>query len=317
MKVGNVNNMKKLGIILSVFVLISCKEKIDYHYQDKIIGHWTEVLRDEFEPRKIIENDTSVVLLDLSPPIRHYNFSFLEKGEFINRSGFFKKIDGKDFEDRRLLFLGTKTKYIIDSDSLKILDKVSNQYDKYRILSLDNSKLCLIKDRKDTLYFKKRAYVLKCKDTFDKIVISSSGCYGTCPVSTVLIDKSGEFIFEGEFYTTNLGLYKSKISKEKFDEILESFQKSNWKNLKDDYKARHTDDERISVVFIKNNKIVKSISDYGHESPEEFIWAYSPLRFLYQQVKLERIDEKNISSFENVKLLKKLRNYPVPKLIIN
>lgn len=85
-----------------------------------------------------------------------------------------------------------------------------------------------------------------CQDTFYKIVISSSGCYGICPVSSILIDKSGEIIFEGEYYTTNIGLYKSKISKVKFDEIIESFQKANWINLKNSYEASHTDDESIT-----------------------------------------------------------------------
>ncbi|MRX68715.1 hypothetical protein GJU42_12135 [Flavobacterium resistens] len=46
--------------------------------------------------------------------------------------------------------------------------------------------------------------------------------------------------------------------------------------MKNEYIASHTDDETISVTFIKNNKIIKTIEDYGQEAPTEFQWAYIP-----------------------------------------
>ncbi|MDI9312571.1 MAG: DUF6438 domain-containing protein [Limnohabitans sp.] len=304
--------MKKL-FILSFFTIISCKEEINYHYQDKIIGNWTEIEKEEFGPIKITSNnkkeDFSESSLELKPkPPRHkYDFSFHTKSEIINREGFFKNVGGKDFDDRRFLFLGTKTKYIIDSDSLKILDKVSNQYDKYRILSLDKYKLCLIKDRNDTLYFKKRSYNIKCKDTFDKIFIQSSGCYGICPISSTLIDKNGQVIFEGIEFNTRKGLYTSKFNPTEFQEIITSFQKANWVHLENSYKANHTDDELLIIIFIRNNKIIKTVTDYGRQSPEEFVWAYQPLRFFYQKLKLTHLCLTRDNLDENTKLFLKLK----------
>jgi hypothetical protein len=84
--------------------------------------------------------------------------------------------------------------------------------------------------------------------------------------------------------------------------------------LNESYEANHTDDERIIVSFIKNNKIIRTVSDYGHEAPEEFIWAYQPLRYLYQQVKLEKLEEQVNDNNLNINLLREQRNYPYPKL---
>lgn len=297
--------------------MISCKEKINYHYQDKIIGNWTEIKQEEFGPIKITSDkidddekeDIDEYTLEFKPkPPRHkYDFSFLDNGEFITRQGFFKNVGGKDFEERRFLFLGTKSKFIIDSDSLKILDKVTNQYDKYRILSLNTSKFCVTNNQNDTIYFKKRTYDKKCKDTFDKIFIQSSGCFGICPISSTLIDKNGQVIFEGIEFNTRKGLYTSKFNPAEFQEIITSFQKADWVHLENNYETDHTDDELLTIIFIRDNKIIKKVTDYGAKAPEEFRWAYMPLRFYYQKLKLTHLSLTKDNLDENSKLFIKLK----------
>jgi len=64
--------------------------------------------------------------------------------------------------------------------------------------------------------------------------------------------------------------------------------------MQNEYQATHTDDECVSVTFIKDNKIVKTVSDYGQVSQTEFIWAYTQSRFYYQ--KLNLVSAKNIDT---------------------
>lgn len=124
--------------------------------------------------------------------------------------------------------------------------------------------------------------------SFDKIIISSTGCYGRCPVTDIEIDKSGDVIFNGGYCSSIKGNYKSKISKELFSKINLSFLKSNWTNLESEYISSWTDDETVYVTFIKNGTIIKTIQDYGRKAPTEFIWAYTPIRYLQQNIKLEK-----------------------------
>ncbi len=44
------------------------------------------------------------------------------------------------------------------------------------------------------------------------------------------------------------------------------------------------DAEEITVTFIRDGKIVKTIRDNYQQAPHEFYWAYSSLRYLYQNL---------------------------------
>jgi hypothetical protein len=133
------------------------------------------------------------------------------------------------------------------------------------------------------------------------VIVSSTGCYGRCPVTDIEINKNGEIIYNGGSFSSIKGNYKSKINHSQFLKINLSFLKSNWANLENEYIARWTDDETVYITFIKNDRIIKTIEDYGAKSPTEFIWAYTPIRFLQQSIKLEKnIKETNILDFNYI-----------------
>ncbi len=302
--------MKETMFLILIVSFISCSKEKDYK-REIIGGDWKLIPE---QPFHITDEGDTVRLVDAMPPIGFYTtYSFLNEEKYENKRGFFKD----DARHNGIHYLGKESKYEIKGENLRLFDLGKKKWDSYEIVSLKTDTLILKILSGNVIRFKRKTYDLKNTDYFDKVIISSSGCYGTCPISSVLIDKSGEVFFEGLDYTTEIGLFKSKITKAKFDEIVKSFQKLDWKNLNDSYEATHTDDERITVIFIKNNKIIKSISDYGHKSPEEFMWLYQSLRFLYQQVKLERIDEKTNIDISNIELLRRFRNYPVPKPKVN
>jgi hypothetical protein len=71
--------------------------------------------------------------------------------------------------------------------------------------------------------------------------------------------------------------------------VFNKFKKANPKSLLDEYSVGHTDDQTISTTYIKNGKIIKTISDYGLAGSSELVWAYIPFGNLYRQIKLNSI----------------------------
>jgi len=124
--------------------------------------------------------------------------------------------------------------------------------------------------------------------TFSKIMLASSGCFGTCPMELILIDSNRNVLFQGIRYTNTIGLYTAKMPERMYKHILEAFSKVDIDTLKNRYETRWTDLETITVLFEKNGKIYKSIEDYGHKAPYEYQAAYTYLRNVYSKLKLKQ-----------------------------
>ena len=75
----------------------------------------------------------------------------------------------------------------------------------------------------------------------------------------LLISKNENALFFGEEYISKKGIFTSKISKNSFNDVENSFKKSNITKLKDRYSSNWTDLNTISVTFIKGKKIIKTI----------------------------------------------------------
>jgi hypothetical protein len=124
---------------------------------------------------------------------------------------------------------------------------------------------------------------------FDEVVVSTSGCFGTCPVTNTLISQSGEVVYCGEYHTSHNGLYRFTLTKEEYNKVRSDFAKARINELDKTYEANWTDDEEITITFLKHGKIVKSITDYGKVGPKELFWAYTPVRSMYQLKVLDSI----------------------------
>src|ERR1700761_3907149 len=51
---------------------------------------------------------------------------------------------------------------------------------------------------------------------FDEIVLSTSGCFGTCDIFNVLIRSTGEVFYHGEEYVDHKGYYTGRISEDQY-----------------------------------------------------------------------------------------------------
>ena len=286
--------IKLITILLIVFYLISCKTEREEKFKKSICGEWIFVRVGTDNEERKVEKKQGRKTIELPPPppiFENLNFRkgyiFYSNNSCEDKRGYFKQIDGKSREDKKILFLGNDTKYKVEDDSLKIFDLADSTWKGIKIRSITSDTLTLEVD--DTVFFKyaKTHYRIDKAQTFDMILVSSSACNGTCPISNTSIDKYGNFIFYGQGYNTKTGLFISKINQDYYHRIELNFKKANIDKLDNNYSANWTDDQTITITFIKDNKIYKTISDYGHKAPRELYWAYTPVSFLYQKLDLK------------------------------
>lgn len=269
---------------LILFILCACQKNNDKQLNQDILGEWSYI---KTENKNNYNLETQVQQPSFDGNIKGY--VFLENNVCENKPGYFKRIKGNEIKE---IFLGTRTKYKIEDESLKILDLSSKTWENQKIHSIVGDTLTMKISDKIFEKYARVKYKINPNEDYDKIIISSSGCYGTCPVSNISIDNDGNIFYYGQQFNSQNGFFKSKITKDEYQKIQTNFKKADIKSLEDNYRAHWTDDETVTITFIKNNKIVKSISDYGRKSPALVIWAYTPVRYLYQQIKLVPLKTK-------------------------
>lgn len=228
----------------------------------------------------------------------HEEFEFFQNVLCDYKNGFKEVIENKEKEKRYIKFSKLILKYKLENNHL-ILSHLNNKiFNKYFIKKITSDSLIFIDTKNKTLLFYKKIIDNPNKIEFDKIIVTSSGCFGPCRVNSIIVDKNGFVILNNFFNTEKNGTFTSKISKNQYNEILRKFNKVNIDTLKTDYSFSATDGNSISVSFIKDGKIYKTINDYMSQSPTSFRQAYTELIYLSQFIDLkENILPKELDFF--------------------
>lgn len=277
--------MKSLTTILIltlVTLMTSCNQeaKKNQRLKELLIGEWE--LCKEYATE------------DIPPPPffdRPFGIGFSQDSiEFFN--GFFQadidSITGK----RMAKYYGNFVSYHIKKDSIFIQNVFNSKMEfKWKFVCLSNDTLYLAIDDSTTVKYRMLKYNIDTVSDFDQIIYSSSGCYGSCPIIDISIDKNNHILFQGEGYVKELGFYEGQLDNNLKIYIFDKFKKANLQKLEKYYAANHTDDESITTTYIKDNKIIKTIDDYGHKGTRELIWAYVPIANLHSVVNLKRIPD--------------------------
>jgi len=269
-------------LLFLLFLFISCEKKINNDRESLILGDW------------IFEKE--------SPKRKNYfysdfGYSFEKNGSCETKPGYYHEKRKTEKEERKTVFLGTKTKYKIAGDSLYIFNLLSRKWDPSKIVFVDSKNLKISSDKNIILEFKKIEDKENEEANFDKIIISKSPCFGTCPINDIEINKNGDVYYYGEDYNLKNGYFKTKIKTSEFAKIQNDFKKTNFLELKDAYKANWTDDQEVSITFVNDHKIIKTISDYGRQSPKLFRITAYPITWMYQNLKLEQ--KETVQKFQN------------------
>jgi len=288
-------------ILLTALFLVSCKTNNDEKYKKVICGEWT------FAKRETTAKSLNFTVSEQHmKPFAKEGYIFYPNNICENKLGYFEFRRGKTKRDNEVLFWGNETKYKIEDDSLKIFDLTDKIWKSKKIFSISPDTLKLqVKDSIYDIYTRARYQVHNFMH-FDKIIISSSA------FEKLSIDKNGNVIFVGDYYSSKKGQYFAKVNVQEYLKIERNFNKSDINGLLENYSADCTDQSTVSVTFIVNDKIYKTISDYGQESPTEFKWAYMPTLYLYQQLDLKPVSKKNIIEYSTT-----LFGFETPTKLLN
>jgi len=128
-----------------------------------------------------------------------------------------------------------------------------------------------------------------------KIEFATSGCFGTCPVYKLTLNRDSLSIFNAQYYNFNKnreviygkeeGVFTTTINKMEFDKLEEILNYCEFDNLDKEYTVMHTDDQTGDLKITYNNGKVKTISDYG------MIGTYG-LKILYKKLAELRFNQK-------------------------
>lgn len=274
-------------ILLLNFIILSC-EKSQFSKQD-LMGDWK--LETYTDP-----NENEDYFDDMSPRVGiSFGIDSIE-----NFNGYFDYYP----EDKKLKYIGNFSSYSIKNNKI-ILDRGLFRKEKmeWEILKITKDTIFL-KDKEENFYLKRINFSPSNPEDFDQIIFSTSGCYGTCPIRDISIDKNGNMLFYGEGYISPTGIFKGKVSQKQTELVFTKFRNANPLKLEDRYVAQVTDNPSLTTTYVKDGRIVKTIYDYGYtETPDELIWAYLPLAKLQENVNLIKMKTNSLPPLPNLELI--------------
>jgi hypothetical protein len=120
-----------------------------------------------------------------------------------------------------------------------------------------------------------------------RIVFSSLGCFGSCPVMKVDIQENGSFHFQGEHYTDKIGFYQAANQQAAFAQLQDKLLALDLDTLKKNYTVSRTDQEEYMLKIYYNNKITAT-HVYGHgPEPRQIAELIASLEKLYKSIPLQ------------------------------
>ena len=139
---------------------------------------------------------------------------------------------------------------------------------------------------------------------FKKLSISSSPCYGSCPVFQIEIDSIGAFKYQGRIFTDKKGNYTGKMPENNLELIQNQVDKIDWKNLKEIYWKQVSDIQYFKVEMEDTNGKKYSLTTNSPESKSINILIFHVFRTI-EESKLEKVEKllEFSTDLKNKKLL--------------
>jgi len=174
---------------------------------------------------------------------------------------------------------------VIDNDGQNNFKEIfiGDSYFDYELLSVDSTgKLPMLTVQKendydrysgkeikvdpDTLVIKFGGFIefnsLPKQIDFKEIKITTTACFGTCPVFELTISKNRQAILTAKKYNRLNGIYKAVIDSKTFEDLTDILSYVNIDSLKNSYAIGWTDNPAIDIQ-IQYNGLTKNIHDYG------------------------------------------------------
>ncbi|MDN3691139.1 DUF6438 domain-containing protein [Chryseobacterium tructae] len=273
--------MKKLIPFILLILLISSCHSFE---KKELTGEWVIEEKQDDEPPSPFQRDPQIII-------------FKGDGTYTYKNGMF------NFDQDSVRYYGENTRFKIKGDSLLVFNPIKKKFESQKIVELGKNKIILeTKKKKLTtlIPFKSKAYE-NLNPQIDKIIVSKSACFGNCPINSTVIDTQGNFLFYGDSYNLKNGFFSSKVSSQITKEIFDEIKYIDFYSLKPNYSAYITDQASSTITFISKGKILKTVYDYGEQSPFELRRLIRNISYLYQNIPLQTlsIDPLSIYNFRS------------------
>lgn len=273
---------KCIFILICFLFLASCSERSNKFNVNDLKGDWVQdIWGKNYNKENTFPNET---------------YNFINDSIVDTKIGFHKiTFNENDYENREYKFLGTKTKYMIEQDSLKMFNPVDSTWYSRKIITLSPDSLILIAPPNIIQKFYKFERSIDSIPKFNMIALYASGCYGKCPSLKILIEENGNVTFYGIRYTEKEGLYKSSITKEQYDEFQNKFRYVLLRNYEESNELGYADAQKTTAILVKNNSIYKSFKENSISVPRDLEYAIIPIKHLHYSLNLTEIPKDSLT----------------------
>ena len=121
----------------------------------------------------------------------------------------------------------------------------------------------------DTLIFDKTNFIEynRSPKNYDiqKIVFSTTECYGICPVFDLQISREGTATYQAKKFSKKEGNFTTTIKPQQFKELWRLLNYLDLPKLRDHYAVPQTDNPTCTLTITYGNGQVKTIEDYGEK----------------------------------------------------
>jgi hypothetical protein len=269
-------------IFICFLFLASCSERSNKFNINDLKGDWfQDTWGKNYNEENTFPNET---------------YNFINDSIVDTKIGFHKiTFNENDYKNRKYKFLGTKTKYMIEQDSLKMFNLVDSTWYSRKIITLSPDSLILLASPNNIQRFYKFERSIDSIPKFNMIALYASGCYGKCPSLKILIEDNGNVTFYGIRYTEKEGLYKSSITRELYDEFQNKFRYVLLRKYEESNELGYADAQEITAILVKDNFIYKSFLVNSISIPRDLEYAIIPIKHLHYSLNLKEIPKDSLS----------------------
>lgn len=112
------------------------------------------------------------------------------------------------------------------------------------------------------------------------VTMDKGSCFGSCPVYSLNINKTGYAMFEGERFTDKIGKHGLQLQTNKFNAIAKAFADADLPSFNDNYPSDIADLPSTTIAYV-NNAITKRITG-KKERPQKVLDLQSMLEDITQ-----------------------------------
>lgn len=107
---------------------------------------------------------------------------------------------------------------------------------------------------------------------YSEIGLQRSGCFGTCPVYSVVFHRDGAVSYVGEEHVDYIGRRTGRLSEGDFAELARFLDRLGFSTLDDWYRVRGTDMPTTTVTVTHVDGRTQFVGEYGPSGPPA-LWA--------------------------------------------